>query len=106
VMLLAAVLIMGRLTSLPRNLINIAGYGVFALSLLLAHWLIFLSKGGRCVLSAFGGSMVMNHMLCAGVFGALLGLTDLTIIAIIFARLLPGWLSSDARSQSSDTPQS
>jgi hypothetical protein len=89
VMLLAAVLITGRLTSLPGGFINFTGYSVFGLSLVLAHWLVFLSDGGRCVLSAYGGSMEMSHMLCEGVFGSILALTDLVIIAIAASRLLP-----------------
>ena len=90
ILLLAALLFASRLTELPARLVSLSGYTVFGLSLVLAHWLIFLSRGGRCVLSAYGGSMAMNHMLCAGVFGTMLVLVDLTVLAIIAAKLRRG----------------
>lgn len=89
ILILAAILMAGKVTTIPARIVNMAGYSILGLSWIMAHWLILFSEGGSC--GAETGSMLLNlpALACRGTMGAVLIGFDLILLAILSATLRP-----------------
>lgn len=93
VLILAALLAAGNLRPLPHAIAQAAGYGLLALCLLVAHWLVFFAEGASCSLSLAGFGTAISGLFCRGIMGLALIVFDLVLLAALFGsarRAQPG----------------
>ena len=81
VLLLAALLMVNTLRTLPMTTVNTAGYTIIVLGIVIMHWLAFAATGGTCSLSTGGLSLWADSLLCPGVVR--LGVIALDVILLL-----------------------
>ena len=86
VLIIGATLTAGNVLPLPRTVTQAAGYSLLALSLLVAHWLIFFAEGGSCSLSIAGFGSTVSGLLCRGIMGLALLAFDLVLILTLLGK--------------------
>ncbi len=86
VLILGATLTAGNIRPLPRPVTQAAGYSLIALSLLVAHWLIFFAEGGSCSLSVAGFGSTISNLLCRGIMGLALIAFDLVLLVALVGK--------------------
>ena len=79
-LILGALLAAANIRPLPRAVTQAAGYSLLALSLLVAHWLIFFAEGGSCSLNIAGFGSTVSGLLCRGIMGLALIVFDLVLL--------------------------
>jgi hypothetical protein len=87
VLLLSSWLMLGIIRAMPAAAKNTAGYAILALSLLIAHWMIFFAEGGNCSVETPDALFSLPEFLCRGTFGATLNGLDLILLAVLLATL-------------------
>lgn len=84
VLILGALLAADNIRPLPRTVTQATGYSLLALSLLVAHRLVFFAAGGSCSLSVPGFGAAISSLLCHGIMGLALIAFDLILLLALF----------------------
>ncbi len=79
---LSGILAAGKVVPLPVRSVNVIGYSVIALAMIVAHWLVFFSVGGSCELVAGEIFFVLNILICRGLAGVILAVFDLVFVVL------------------------
>jgi hypothetical protein len=89
-LVLAAILLFNTLRPLSPPLVNLAGYAILALALLLMHWMAFWAVGGSCGVETEGIALWSSAALCHGFFRLVVLGLDALLLLVLLASLRRG----------------